>query len=250
MKPIVATFLLFLIFTACGKNNTDRGPIITKTREIPDFTSLMVVGDYIIYAEQDSISEVKIEAETEVIQGILTEVINGELIITDNGALANDFPINIYIKSPVINALTHDGRGSIEKLTMVGDSVFVTTNSGGTIRIKIVAEKVFIQNNGTGLFTIDVESQLLQFNSSSEGYSSFRGNSKYADFKLTNQGTVSAFDLEVSVFDLINSGVGFVQVNVSDSLNAVLMGSGSLYYMGDPVLDTTILGYGTINHQP
>ena len=59
-------------------------------------------------------------------------------------------------------------------------------------------------------------------------------------------GTISAFDLITDTTVANLSGVGNVEVYVTDSLHVSIGGVGSLYYKGDPTIVQEITGTGSV----
>ncbi len=44
------------------------------------------------------------------------------------------------------------------------------------------------------------------------------------------------------------SGSGSIKLQVSDNLNVTIAGSGSVFYVGNPIITTKISGSGTVVH--
>ena len=63
---------------------------------------------------------------------------------------------------------------------------------------------------------------------------------------LTGVGNVRAFDLEVGTCTIIITGVADCEVNVKNELIVNLTGVGNVYYKGDPNIDSSISGVGSL----
>ena len=63
---------------------------------------------------------------------------------------------------------------------------------------------------------------------------------------LTGVGNVKAYDLEVGTCNITSTGVGICEVRVTDELNVSISGVGSVYYKGEPTINSIITGVGQL----
>lgn len=243
---LVAAIFFGIVFTACDKKNGN-GNITSETRQLDSFSKVEVAGAYSVYVNHESKSEVRIEAESNLIQYIRTEVSNGVLIIDNSQNIDPDFEIKIYVKTPDLNALLLSGSGMIEADSLVGSTAEVNISGSGLINTNIIADHALVENSGSGVITLDIESQTLSHSTSGSGYANFNGNVDEGNFVISGSGSIDAFGLVINELDATISGSGNMNVNVIDFLKVFISGSGSLTYTGDPDLDINITGSGTIN---
>jgi hypothetical protein len=243
---MVTAIIFGIVFTACDKKNGN-GQVTSETRQLESFSKVEVAGAYSVFISHDSKSEVRIEAESNLIQYIRTDVSNGVLIIDNSQNIDPDFEIKIYIKTPELNALLLSGSGVIEADSLVGSTAEVIISGSGLINTNIIAESAIVQNSGSGALTLAVDSQTLLCNLSGSGYANLSGNADNGNFVISASGSIDAFNLTLNELDATISGSGNMGVSVLDFLKVLISGSGSLTYSGDPDLDVNITGSGSIN---
>lgn len=246
MKLVTAIFLLGILFSACEKKNGN-GQITSETRQLESFSKVEIAGAYTVYVDHESKSEVRIEAESNLIQYITTEVSNDVLKIDNSQNINPDFEIKIYIKTPDISSLVLSGSGLIEADSLTGVNAEVIISGSGLISTNIIAENAMVLNSGSGAFDLSIDSQSLVYNTSGSGYASFSGSADSGNFVISGSGSIDAFNLLLNELDATITGSGNMNVNVIDYLKVFISGSGSVFYMGDPDLDVNITGSGTIN---
>jgi hypothetical protein len=63
-------------------------------------------------------------------------------------------------------------------------------------------------------------------------------------------GTYNAAELSSQRAQVTNNGTGAVVVRVSDKLDAIINGVGSIEYIGDPQVTKKVSGIGTVRQRP
>ena len=247
-KTIFAIIFFGMILSACEKN-TGNGQITSETRQLDSFSTVESAGAYSVYVNHDSKSEVRIEAESNLIQYIRTEVHNGILVIDNSQNINPEFEIKIYVKTPDIDALLLSGSGIIEADSLVGDNAEVIISGSGIIESRIIADHVVVQNSGSGLLMLEFadSTESIHFSTSGSGAANLSGNANFGNFVISGSGNINALDLVLNELNATISGSGNMNVKVIDFLKVLISGSGSVFYTGDPELDVTITGSGTVN---
>lgn len=69
---------------------------------------------------------------------------------------------------------------------------------------------------------------------------------KLQDIIIAGSGAVSANGLKTSEVHVQIQGSGMCKLFVEDKLNAIITGSGNIFYTGHPVLDTHVSGSGQV----
>jgi hypothetical protein len=247
IRPVLAILIFGIIFAACEKNKGN-GQVTSETRQLASFTKVDVAGAYTVYVNHDSKSEVKIEAESNLIQYIRTEVNNGVLTIDNSKNIQPDIDIKIYVKTPEVSSLLLSGSGIIQADSLVGDNAEVDISGSGIIETRIIADHVEVKNSGSGLTTLEFadSTETLNYNTSGSGSANFSGRANHGSFKINGSGSINSLNLILNELDATISGSGSMNVNVIDYLNVNISGSGSVFYTGNPVVDVNITGSGTV----
>ncbi|RLA60938.1 MAG: hypothetical protein DRQ89_12070, partial [Epsilonproteobacteria bacterium] len=244
-KILLPLIIITILFASCEKNSGN-GQITSETRQLESFEKVEVAGAYSVFIDHDAKSEVRIEAESNLIQYISTEVKNGVLHIDNSKNISPELPVTIFVKTADINSINLSGTGSIAIDTLIGDNVEVINSGSGIINSEIVGNVVNIDNSGSGLMTCNIVSEQLNYHSSGSGLVKFSGFSNTGNFEITGSGNIKSYGLIINELDVNISGSGNMEVNVSNSLNVIISGSGSVFYLGNPLIETNITGSGSI----
>jgi len=253
MKARTTILLLFaatlMITSACTKSGIrikGNGNVATETRSLSSFNIMVNEGAFDVYIIQDSVSEVIIEAESNLISHIDTEVSGTTLTIDTRDNLKNTKPMKLYIHTPDVNGVTLSGSGLIDLGSVVSDNIEVKLSGSGEIRGHVNAGFVEVGINGSGSANVSVECNQIETSISGSGDMYFDGHATTAHFNISGSGSVKAYNLELTNCYTNISGSGDMYVNVSDILDVKISGSGSVYYIGTPQITTNISGSGNV----
>jgi len=251
---IIAVFgvLIVLTWTSCRKMSmtSGNGHVVTEKRQLVPFTEVINETSFNVIIVEDSISEARVEAESNLIPYIRT-LVNGNTLIIDtrNGGIQTTFPINIYVSSPEINSIELSGSGRIDADNVSADFFKVKLSGSGEIATKVEAGFIDAKISGSGDMHMVAVSQNMYAEVSGSGDMSIEGTNDDGEFRLSGSGNILSYDLFQKTLDAKINGSGDMFVRVSDYLKVNISGSGSLNYIGFPVIDAKITGSGSvINH--
>jgi len=186
-----------------------QGTIVMETRTLPDFHNITVAIFGEVLLTQGPLDDIIIEAQSNVLQELKTEVVNEELIISTDQCVDIVDPIRLQISIPEIKSLTLAGVGDI-----TAQNDFDLTELSITLA-------------GVGSFTL-------------------RGTTNTLDITQAGLGSVQAFNLNTDICDITIAGTGDAEVFVNDELNVVIAGTGTVFYKGNPTITSTISGTGAV----
>ena len=221
-KLIVGGFLLIAALTACGVNlgsgNVERvsgsGNVVTETRNVSGFDGVTITGAGNILIDQSGAESLTITTDDNLLQYITTEVRGGKLVIEfATGVLfdkVKDLTFKVGAKN--LNSIQVDGAANVEGKN-------------------IATENLSVKLNGAGAMTLS-------------------GKATEQNVALDGVGTYNAADLSSQRAQVTNNGAGTVVVRVSDKLDAIVNGLGSIDYIGDPQVTKQVSGIGTIRQRP
>jgi len=197
--------------SSCSKETINgSGDLTSEYRTVAAFSKVDSEGVFDVIIRQGSTQTLEITADDNIIQEIKTNVVNNELRLyldDDNNYRHITSKINIVI--PSINHIKNSGVGNISIFDIDIDDDFDVDNSGtGDIYIEGNAQSLNIKNEGSGKF---------------EGF---------------------LFAIDDCNVNLI--GTGDCKINCSNNLNVTIEGSGDVYYLGTPIIETDITGSGKI----
>ncbi|TFF36920.1 head GIN domain-containing protein [Mucilaginibacter psychrotolerans] len=227
-KLILAAVMIVASASAFAKNNTE-------DRHLTGFNAVNVAGSFDVYVTQGSSESVKVDAPADIIGRIVTEVEGGTLKIytkrdENNNWSWHDKKVVIYVALKDVNAITLAGSGDIFfKEGIKANSLKLKLSGSGDITGKLNVKNLESSIAGSGDITIS--------GSADTSSVSVVGSGDY-----TAQGVVTG-STKVSV-----AGSGDARVNVSDRLDASVVGSGDVHYTGSPKsVNTSKAGSGSVS---
>ncbi|MEI9920241.1 MAG: head GIN domain-containing protein [Bacteroidota bacterium] len=201
----------------------------TKTLELSEFQSIYVNSNYTVYLKQTNKQEVKVEALTDIYSLTEIKVENGVLMINverkpDNPnksiwAKIDDIKLNptmkVYVSVKNVNELMVNGGGKI-----------VSENS-------IASDNLTIGVAGSGVLDLDIKGKTIKTDLSGSGTIILKGYASFNDINLSGSGNLNAFNLELETAKIKVAGSGLAEITVSNSLDAIVMGSGNVKLKGN-----------------
>jgi hypothetical protein len=200
-----------------------------KTLELSEFQSIYVNSNYTVYLKQTNKQEVKVEALTEIYSLTEIKVENGVLLINverkpDNPnktiwSKIDDIKLNptmkVYVSVKNVNELQVNGGGKI-----------ISENS-------ISSDNLSLGVAGSGTIDLDVKGKTIKTELSGSGTIILKGYASYNDILMSGSGNLNAFNLELETAKVKVSGSGIAEVNVTNAIDAMVLGSGSVKHKGN-----------------
>jgi len=217
--------LLFIpiLLLGCQKENMgdcfkSTGKVTRETRFFEHFTSLEVEDNVNVFITFGDYNEAIVEAGSNLMPLIRTEVNLGKLIIRNdnkcNWVRSLDVPINVYLQCVDIESITSRGFGLVETIDLINRDVFTAEHwlASGKIKLRLNTQETYLKSHtGVGDFECSGNTDYLYLYSSSHGV-----------FRTENLLAASCYAW--------NLGSGDFHVNVSDSLHARIENLGDVYY--------------------
>lgn len=194
------------------------GEMVTKTRSTGSYDAVQLVGSMNVELIAGSEGNIKVEAESNLQEYILTEVKNGTLkISTEKGVNLHpteDIKITVPFESLEEVALT--GSGDIWNKDVIKASNFK------------------VQVTGSGDMTLNLDVRDLEGKITGSGDINLKGRSENFECSVTGSGDFEAYDLDAENVEAKVAGSGDIMVNAKQSLTARVSGSGDINYRGNP----------------
>ncbi|UCE24414.1 MAG: DUF2807 domain-containing protein [Candidatus Zixiibacteriota bacterium] len=209
---------------------TGSGNLVSETRTLPTFHSVTLTAVGSIRVSRGTTQSVGIEVDDNIMDYILTSVVNGVLIISSDPSVSlSDYDLSVTLTMTDLESLTLAGVGSIisEGAPLEADSIYLYLTGVGDISIH--CEASYISSTFTGV-----------------GNLILMGSVDYQRIVHSAVGTISAYECSSDTTVAVLTGIGNVQVFVNDYLNVIIGGRGSLYYMGTPQITSVITGSGQV----
>ena len=235
-----AIIILISALVSCGDNNGDSdnstrtvfgsGTIIQETRSVIGAmgVNMGIVANMTI--EQGVPEELILNTDDNLMAFILSAVQGETLVISNEPGidLEPSQDIEALLRLDNIDNITHSGVGDITVPDLTETQIDISLSGVGDIDISnldVTNLNVLISGIGDVLIAGQVENQSVA---------------------LTTLGNYEAENLFSTSADVNISSIGSATVQVSTTLNAHITGSGSVYYIGNPVVNRTGNGTGNV----
>lgn len=216
MKPTIKIFLIAFLLVA---TNTFAAEI--QDRKLSGFHAVASTGSFDVVLKQGSSESVKVEADAEVINEIITEVRNGTLTIRSKNTrnwsnLWNNRKITIYVIAKDLNSVVLSGSGNLKM-----ENQFNTN-------------KLELRLSGSGDFKGSVNVKNLEASISGSGDFSISGKADESTISISGSGDYRGGDLMTKSTAIRVSGSGDASIYASERVDASVSGSGDVRYSGHP----------------
>jgi hypothetical protein len=215
---------------------------------LQSFDRVINEGSFDVYIIQDGLSEVMIEAESNLIPLIRTHVQGSDLVIDTKDDLRNNYPMKLYVHTTDITEIKLSGSGLMHAEDIVTGDFETSLSGSGNIFVSGTAENVQVSISGSGSIDLGLVCNDLEADISGSGEMEIWGTADRGDFHISGSGSIRSYDLTLQDCYATISGSGSIYVTVEDYLNVNISGSGNVYYMGTPVIETRITGSGSVIH--
>lgn len=262
-KYAVILSVLAITFSSCKKDGwpckNGNGSMRTETRNITGFTQIENEMEAEVYITQGTVYEVKVEAQENLLEEVVTDIKGDELQIYSKHCINKHDPIKIYITLPVLTKVDISGSGyAVSTGNFSAGSLSLVVSGSGYFQAQdsIFTDNLDLTVSGSGKIDFIGESRSANAVVSGSGNITLVGQGNPSDtglpsaldLTISGSGSVQAFDYPVEECHFTISGSGLGQVNVSTLLEGTISGSGSLMYMGNPTLNVTVGGSGSVVH--
>ena len=237
-KLAFLTVAMLLTLSSCyidgwNQSISGNGRVVDENRNISDFTGVHVSSGIDVYLSQGSAFEVKVEADENLHDVILTEVEGRMLVVkTDRVNIRNAKSKKVHVSLPELKSL---------KISSAGDCVGQNAFSCEDLRISI---------SSAGDLSLEVEAERIDLDISSSGDARISGSAEVFDASLSSAGDLHAFDLIAGKVDVNVSSAGDARVHATEEITMTASSAGSVYYRGDAeVVRSNSSSGGSIVHR-
>lgn len=195
-----------------GSNN-----VVSEERTISsNFESIKVSQGISVHLTQDNSTELKVEADDNIIDLLVTEVKNNELTIYFEKNVYRAKARNVYLTTKDISQIkTSSGAQVITENTIQTNTLNLDSSSGSAIKIRVNASEINSETSSGS--NIKIEGNTTMFTAKSSSGSAIKAN----NLKTTNAKVKAS------------SGSN-INVNVSGELTAKASSGGYIDYDGNP----------------
>ncbi|RKS42722.1 putative autotransporter adhesin-like protein [Gillisia mitskevichiae] len=227
MKKVIILLFLILIGTTNmnaqwwgSKKINGNGNMVSDTRSTPRYDEIALIGSMDVQIISGTEGKLKVDAESNLQEYILTEVKDGKLKISVEKDVSlnpsRNMTIRVTVPVETISSLSVTGSGDV--------------SNNGILK----ANELKIGVTGSGDINLNVEAKQLWGSITGSGDIKLNGKAKDFSCKVTGSGDFMAYNLNAINVEAAVSGSGDIQVYASESLKARVSGSGDIGYKGNP----------------
>ena len=229
MKRIVVSMLVVATLLLC---NSFLSPDMPKeeVRQLDTFSGIGISISADVFYTPGSKHEIRIEGDDRDVEDLITKVEDGFLKIKYPNWKIRRSKLTIYVTSKELDAVKMSGSGLFESAEAITaeEMDLAISGSGDIVFSKLTADEVDVRISGSG----DV---ILESGSADE-----------LDLRISGSGKLKAEAFEVSEFSASISGSGGGRITAKEELDVRISGSGSVYYHGNPRVNSSSSGSGKV----
>ena len=207
-----------ILFTAACVNA--HPPIQQEHRNVSNFSGIKAGGAFIITVVHGKENSVKIEAETQMLSRIKTEVKDGMLNIYTDGKTETDSPMKIYVTMNEFRKADVSGATRLmSDEEFVSENVTLNASGAGSIDMKLKATEVNVTAAGAGKIEV-------------------KGFAGKLIASLTGASSLSAYELQTDFASVKTKDASNAKITARETLNAQANGASYINYKGDPTKES------------
>lgn len=237
-------FLILLSFILLSAASIAFSQVTRKTLELPEFKSIYVNSNYTVYLKQTNKQEVVVEALTEVYELTTIKVENGVLLVNVERKPENPNK-SIWAKIDDIKI-----KPTMKLMVSVKSIGELQVNGGGKIisENSISSDYMAMSVAGSGGIELDLKGNNVKCEISGSGNTLLKGYAASCDITLSGSGNLNAFECELENAKVKMSGSGLCELTVSNSLDAIVQGSGTIKHKGNTkAVSKKVYGSGLVD---
>lgn len=238
IHTIIVLVLSLSIFTGCERYRCIKGndELISYEVEVENFTQISSDVNFDVYLEQDTVTEVVLRADENLIPYMETEVSGGQLMVTtaNDRCLRSRNDIRIHIKTPDLERVILDGSGDIIIGDLVTNTMKFENHGSGDITVTdlYVENDVLIDLNGSGdIIFSTIDAIIIDAIINGSGDIDLRdGVADLGIYSISGSGSIIADLVELNESEVFLDGSGDITVWANEHLYGEISGSGRVYY--------------------
>ncbi|MEP6949800.1 MAG: head GIN domain-containing protein [Ginsengibacter sp.] len=215
---IAASVLICSCHVINGPGVTGNGNIRTEKRNAGNFNAVKTAGSIDVEITTGDTYSVSVEDDDNILQYVVTDVHNGVLTVDyKDGYSINEDHAKVYVTAPSLDKLSVSGSADITAQGVLKNSRQIEMNVSGSGNIKAQVDAPAIDVSVSGSGNIDLT-----------------GHTKDFTGDIAGSGDINCGGLESENVTVKIAGSGNAHVFASVHLSASIVGSGDVYYRGNP----------------
>ena len=254
MKFISKVLPIFLILIISGFTTAEGQT--TELRTFSGIEGIKLLGSGNVDIKIGDKEEIVIHAPADLMSYLITEMDDGTLLIGKRKKGWKNFRrINEKIRYDLvvmkINHIKVSGSGDIDAERLSGKNCAVKVSGSGNVDVgSISSDKLIVNVSGSGdINLLNVTSDILDVSINGSGNVETKGKIDEVDLTISGSGDFDGTNLNCRDASIDIYGSGNVELNVKNTLQAHISGSGDVIYDGNPQISTRSTGSGKVKHR-
>jgi len=207
------------------------GKVVSAKRTTSDYDGITAGGSFDVILIKGKEGEISIEGEENIIPFIETEVSGNKLKINykKNTNIRTTKRVTVTVTFSDIRSISLGGSGNISSEDLIKSNDFnVSLGGSGNITLKVASDSVRASIGGSGNINLS-------------------GNTNELNCTIAGSGGIKAYELKTDEVRANVAGSGSIKTTVKTKIKANLVGSGNIYYRGNPkYVDSKSVGSGSV----
>ncbi|SFE16347.1 head GIN domain-containing protein [Thermophagus xiamenensis] len=230
--------LLICPFSFCGcvfegQTSDSAKSVVSEVRNIDNFNSLELTGNYVVTLENSDSYRIEISADEGIKKMVITEVINNVLkvntLIAGTGKRYPSVELRIYVPD-------------LQRIKVVSSAKFKSVQP-------FIFEDLYIESSGALKMNMELKGKRLEGIFAGATNLNLKGSVDQVVLDIPGAGKIAAFGLSTKNLSLKLSGASFAEVFVSEKLSVDISGACTVSYKGNPSeVFSNISGLGRIRN--
>jgi hypothetical protein len=230
---LLILFLLGMMVSSCVDDVfgiRGEGPVISQDRTASGFTGADMKVNGIVHISRGADYAIRVEAQGNIQEILRTEVRGGVLNIHfGNHTVGRYTPINVYITMPDLTRASVKGAGYIY------------------IQGPFTAPEIELSVSGAGdIVAFHLTANRINSDITGSGRISLEGKAGTSRLRISGSGQIDSFNMPTEHAEVRIQGAGNCNLQSHKTLKAHIIGSGKIYYQGNPVIDLRTTGAGRV----
>lgn len=215
-----------------------------ENRNVGEFSRIDVsVGINVNYKQENTYS-VKVLADADKLQYVVTKVENGTLkVYIDNKGVKNlKFKnLTVNVSSPKMNTVKTSSGASFTAITPIRENNFeIKATSGSAVKGKFDAQNANIDVNSGSSLKVQLTTQQLILKNSSGASTTLEGTANTAMIDLSSGASCKAEKLVINTAQAESTSGASLSLHVKDHLKVKVSSGASVRLKGNPELDSKV----------
>jgi hypothetical protein len=216
-----------------------------ESRNVGEFSGIQVSTGVNVVFKQESPANIKVIADADKLQYIVTKVENGVLkVYVDNKGQKNlKFKnISVNVSSPRMDNIKTSSGSTFTTVNAVKENnMMIDASSGSMVKGKFnISNSTTVEATSGSDIKININSKNFAFKGSSGSNTSFDGQAEMASFDISSGALCKAEDLKANMVDAESSSGSNLSVNASNKLKAKASSGGMIKYKGNPEITSNV----------